>query len=379
MIQSDSTPAASNELPMGPKVTIRVLLLVGTLTSSASTAQIIGQIESMKLLTSNVGWVSTNKYLFWTVDAGKHFKDVTPKSGHKRQIVSSVFFRDESIGWVLLKCADDQDALADDVCFEFASTTNAGGSWSLVHPKIVDPGRDQSNIEDGVGTYSGTTFLDFADAHHGWAILKKSYNTSRSVGEMLRTVDGGKTWKQLSGNTPPIAEPFRFISPSTGWIAGGPDLELYVTRDAGDSWRKVSLPAPPGVSNDFWVVSNLPVFEGERRGFLWTQYPTGPPSDPNQSILVLFATDDGGSTWKQGRKTSAVPTVNDVEITHSIVIALHSELEETKREGQCSNRRIVVSLFRIGPDRISSSKKATIPLSDGAVLRASFISPEQGG
>lgn len=54
------------------------------------------------------------------------------------------------------------------------------------------------------------------------------------------------------------------------------------------------------------------------------------------------------------------------------------QIEETKREGQCSIRRIVVSLFRIGPDRVSSNKKVTIPLSDGAVLRASFINPKQG-
>jgi photosystem II stability/assembly factor-like uncharacterized protein len=170
----------------------------------ALTAQQVGRIESMKLLTPDVGWAATSRKVYWTTNSGSTWRDITPKLDHKSQIVSSVFFLDASTGWVLFSCGDGLDPAVDDVCFEFASTVNAGESWSLAHPKLVDP-TSQSAIEDGQG-FSNTTFLNFADSLHGWAILKRSLPTGHSSGVMLRTVDGGKTWTQLPKESLPMAE-----------------------------------------------------------------------------------------------------------------------------------------------------------------------------
>ncbi len=286
------------------RVVLKGFVLFSTLIflfTLSSDAQQPGRILSMKLLTPEVGWAATSKQLFWTTDGGVQWKDITPKLNHKRQAVSSVFFLDASTGSVLLSCGDDRDPVADDVCFEFASTINAGENWSLVHPKIVDPVPQSVIIEDGQG-FSGTTFLDFSDAIHGWAILKRNLHVEASSGEMLRTADGGKTWTQLPKGTLPISEQFHFVTAKDGWIAGGgqPESDLYVTHDGGSSWSQVAIKPPVGIKvevwppteNGVWPDYRLPFFENPEHGFLIGRY-----WDGSRSRSVLFATADIGKTW----------------------------------------------------------------------------------
>ena len=275
------------------------LLAVFLIGVPVSAQQMASPIQSMKLLTADVGWASNGQTLFWTTDGGKHWKDITPKLAHKWQAVSSVSFLDTSTGWALLNCADHRDPKIDDVCFEFASTTDAGESWSVVHPKVVDP-IPQTDFDDWTG-FSGTTFLNFSDSEHGWAILKRSGNTAVSSGVMLRTTDGGKTWTQTPKDTLPMADHFHFVTAKDGWIAGGPDQTLYATHDAGATWRRVAVKPPaevkvgmwPPTQNGIWPDYQLPVFEDAKRGFLIGSYWNG-----TKSTSVLFSTNDLGSTWK---------------------------------------------------------------------------------
>lgn len=324
-------------------------------------AQTAGRIESMKLLTADTGWAATRNKLFWTTDGGANWKDITPKLDHQEQQVSSVFFLDSTTGWILMHCGDnlfpsndplalksDRDLRRDDTCFEFASTRDAGESWSITHPKIVDPSR---HPEDGSG-FSLGTFLDFVDTLHGWAILKRGTNTMFSAGVMLRTSDGGHTWTQLK-DVPPIAEHFIFTNPKDGWMAGGPEYDLFVTHDGGDSWRKVqSLPD---------MGDSLPAFGSERRGLM----PVG---------HSLLATDDGGRTWTQERTLNDIPEYGAIEIVGSVVIAIKRDLEKGRTEA-----RTRLSLYEVTSRNELSSNAAEVPVSEGGgPIEISFLSEEQG-
>src|ERR1039458_371978 len=64
------------------------------------------EIESMRLLTSSVGWASNDRHVFWTTDAGKHWKNIGPRI-KPRQNIDAVFFLDTSIGWTLLIGEDE--------------------------------------------------------------------------------------------------------------------------------------------------------------------------------------------------------------------------------------------------------------------------------
>jgi photosystem II stability/assembly factor-like uncharacterized protein len=284
------------------------------------------RIHSMKLLTPDTGWAVVGKKLVWITRDGASWKDITPVLKHKRQSVSSVFFLDTLRGWVVLNCGDDIDPKVDDVCFEFASTTNAGRTWSVVHPKIVDPVANPSDIEDGLG-FSDNTFVDFADPQRGWAILTKGTHLQTCSGFMLRTVDGGHTWTHPASGGTIAGCVFHFVTPNDGWTTGrseeGPDL--YVTHDAGKTWKTVLVAPPPSVKvekwppppYDAWPFYELPIFQNPGHGFLIGSY-----GDGSKSTTVLFSTTNLGRTWKFERvlpSTEGVTTIlHDVLITVSI-------------------------------------------------------------
>lgn len=337
---------------------------------AVSSAQSAGRIESMKLVTSDTGWAATKQKVFWTTDGGAHWKDITPKLKHKRQTVSSVFFLDSSTGWILLSCGDDKDQMIDDVCFEFASTVDAGESWSVVHPKIIDPVPQSAIVEDGQG-FSSATFLDFADAQHGWAILARNLHVGRSSGEMLRTADGGRTWTQLAKGTLPMADRFHFVNAKDGWMAGGPDQELYATQDAGSTWQLVPLARPGKLGPDRGAAYGLPVFENEHRGFLPVRYDVGPELGPIISMLVLFSTDDHGKTWREGAVLGGLPDSYGPgmpypsAVTGSVLIA-----------AKVSSGR--VSLLQAGEGMEPKAQSAEVSVRASTVDQLSFVSPGRG-
>ena len=248
-------------------------------------------LHSAKLLTQEVGWAASNEDVFLTTNGGSQWQNITPHSTHKWQAISSVFFLNPSQGWVLLHCGDGLNTETDDICFEFASTSDSGKSWSITHPKIADPIR-QTDFENWTG-FSGTTFLEFTDAQHGWAVLKRTTNVLFSSGSMLHTSDGGKTWIQLPD--PPLGEHFHFVDANDGWLANS-DMpnELFVTHDAGNSWLQVRIspPSEARMSRNFYTGYQLPVFDKTERGLLIVEY-----SDDLNSAVVLFSTPDLGRTW----------------------------------------------------------------------------------
>lgn len=343
-------------------------LLLTLCLSSAASAQQAGRIESMKLLTSNIGWAATKSHLFWTTDGGAQWKDITPKLNHKRQMVSSVFFLDASTGWALLSCGDDRNLRVDDGCFELASTTDAGQTWSILHEGIAVPFSHQ-RLEDGYG-FSGRSWLDFADPQHGWEILDISTNSANpSAGEMLRTADGGRTWSPTKDV--PTSDHFHFITAADGWIAGGKDHELYVTHDAGDSWQRVSLPAGPGTEPNLGVDYALPVFESAHHGFLPVQYSVGPVSGPYLTTLVLFATEDGGKSWKVDRVLPRLPGTFAAVAAGSVWIAAHIEAAGP------SGPKPKLRLYSEGPDRTVTTHTAVVS-SAGYAMQLSFVSRTEG-
>ena len=332
----------------------------------AARAQQEGRIESMKLLTPNVGWAATKQKLFWTTDGGARWSDITPKLDHKEQRVSSVFFLDSSTGWVLLSCSDGRDPLTDDACFEFASTTNAGANWSIVRPKIVDPVPRPVITEDGQG-FSAVTFLDFTDPQHGWAVLKRNLQVGRSSGLMLRTVDGGKSWTQLPRSTLPMAEHFCFVNAKDGWISGGPDQEIYSTHDSGDSWQRLLLAVPAQISQDLSPVYGLPVFVDGRTGYLPANYESSMSSGAPE---VLFKTEDSGRTWHALITTGPLPDAHPWAAYPSAIV--NGELLTAAISGG------QIDLSRNGQSAGTKHQSTRISVRASTVDQLSFVSPQRG-
>jgi photosystem II stability/assembly factor-like uncharacterized protein len=251
-------------------------------------AQQAGRIESMKLLTPNIGWAATNQKLFWTTDDGAHWKDITPKTKPGRTITSA-FFLDPSHGWMVLafKGEENQQTGINETLFELASTTDAGDNWSVKQLELLDP--------DPRRGLSGQTWLDFVDAMHGWVLVRMNGSTAMSGGVLRATEDGGATWKTLGV---PSAGRIRFVTPADGWLDGGANAEkgpgLYVTRDGGKNWAPISIKAPSEFGAKVHPTYQLPEFAGKDSASMLVTF--AEPNDESPK-LALFITSDGGRTW----------------------------------------------------------------------------------
>jgi hypothetical protein len=272
----------TKESPMKCRFNL-VLSLAAALYLSVTLAS-AHQVQAMKLLTAQVGWVLGGQNLYWTTDDGAHWKDVTPQRSLGESL-GGVFFLDASSGWALLNRPDENGEQQ----FRLASTTDAGATWSS--SAIRPPGPRFSEDLRGGGD------IVFVDRFHGWVGLGISSSSAFNSAMWLATKDGGRTWKPT-----PIgagrAGSLCFFGERDGILAGGSyDTEAWITHDGSRSWQQLALKAPPGTGSADLPTYGEPICEDARRGFL----PVTFSRDGSPSALVLFATNDGGHTWTMDR------------------------------------------------------------------------------
>ena len=123
----------------------------------------------------------------------------------------------------------------------------------------------------------------FIDQNRGWA--------AGSKGTLLRTDDGGKTWKPTSSSTDDIVRDVFFIDEQNGWLVcevnvyqlktnEDPRAYLMKTTDGGQHWTRVEI---KGFEVDAILVRA--VFSRGGRG--WAFGEAG----------AIFTTRDAGETW----------------------------------------------------------------------------------
>jgi photosystem II stability/assembly factor-like uncharacterized protein len=252
-------------------------------------------VDSMQLLTAEIGWASWEGDLFWTKDQGLTWTQITPArnlfGSHK---ILSVFFLDTRQGW----------ALSADVVF---STIDSGVHWSMTKLDVSILQERQWNNET-VGQ------IHFADSMHGWVSLDVEGYQNVHKSWLLITSDGGHNWKPAPTD-PGLAGSILPVTPLEGWIRSPLGDELLVTHDAAHSWEKVSLTPPKDGYSKSDATYDLPTFENSEHGFLSVTYTGGLGK---KAIAVLYATQDGGLTWKSDstlRNLASMPIGSGVSST----------------------------------------------------------------
>ncbi|MEU0570896.1 oxidoreductase, partial [Nonomuraea sp. NPDC005983] len=112
---------------------------------------------------------------------------------------------------------------------------------------------------------------------------------SGSEGTVLRTVDGGRTWQQVS---PPGTQTLQFRDVEAFdarravvlSIGEGGDSRVYRTEDAGRTWAETFRNDDPKAFYDCMA------FFDKRHGLAM--------SDPVDGRFRLLATEDGGRSWQ---------------------------------------------------------------------------------
>lgn len=122
-----------------------------------------------------------------------------------------------------------------------------------------------SSLEGLKNIIAAPSRLWFSDSRHGWLQWKVKTSSAFSVARLLSTEDGGDTWMELP--IPPSAGEFQFSDAQHGWIVGGAaSNELWGTHDGGHTWSKVAVPRPASCKNCRPIYSALRSIDTLKRG-----------------------------------------------------------------------------------------------------------------
>ncbi len=247
-------------------------------------------IRLIQMIDAVTGWAKTDDYVLRTTDGGTRWKDVSPPSpsGEGEVRLRDVAFLTPSVGWVVM---------ARGGTFHIFRTVDGGRTW-------------RSAKVSGFGVNS----IHFVSPQNGWLIADAvGYMGGNEEVNIFRSTDGGETWIRVASaciqssptckNTPANENSglplhgykvdITFLTTTTGWVTG---TILYVTRDAGRTWREQKLPLPPVVASSWQAGYSPPTFFTAQDGILPVFYANDQPTS-TVAVTVFYATHDGGSTW----------------------------------------------------------------------------------
>jgi photosystem II stability/assembly factor-like uncharacterized protein len=176
-----------------------------------------GDLIAVYFTSSERGWIAgDNGFLASTNDSGRTW---TPYQLNTTEDINEIYFRNDDNGYLVAGR-------------KMFITRDAGKNWQET--------RIYRGSDFGAGRPEFLS-IRFSDKKRGYVIgsvLKKSGDEEVVVDSLLmRTDDGGETWRRL--NVPTKTELFHldFNDNSHGWIVGDEGVILHTT-DEGNTWRK---------------------------------------------------------------------------------------------------------------------------------------------
>jgi photosystem II stability/assembly factor-like uncharacterized protein len=233
------------------------------------------RVQEAELVSGDEGWVRTGGGLFWTAAGGHSWRVITPPV-REAWWLRGVYFRDPKRGWALAE--EGEEGATRPVFF---STRDGGRFWQRTPvqiPGLLLPAASVSFAPTGEGSV--------------FALIKESGDTASNQGFLLRSGDGGRTWRELP--RPPQSGEISFDSARRGWLAGRyPAPQLWRTEDGGRSWTEVHLEPPP--QQKFENVSYLPPqIDRDGHGLLAAVFVA---RSSRHTTATVYATADSGRHW----------------------------------------------------------------------------------
>lgn len=189
-------------------------------------------------------------------------------------------------------------------------TESVGLAWGVTKNELrmymtMDNGETWANISPSTNVQflSNPVYgkeIYFTDPLNGW-IIRSAFGMTETV--VLRTNDGGHSWKISSfpdGNT---ISSIYFVSAKNGWLMTSWDANmtkeskaLYSTADGGATWNMIMQneqynPNLPNNTIPMAGVTTGMIFQDTANGFVTLQ--TG-------ALPKIYMTKDAGITWSQG-------------------------------------------------------------------------------
>jgi hypothetical protein len=237
-------------------------------------------VSAARLTRADLGMAATYDPLtgrskLWLTRDSRTWQDVTPSRG---------------ISWTV------EDVFALDDLHLWATSFDCAGA-TVTAWRSNDGGRTWITAPAGSHACSAgsTAQVQFVDAFHGWIVLSSA---NGPVARLEATTDGGATWSTLDTRLPDLGD-VSFHTPHDGYLGSDPSIpfvsDLYVTHDAGRTWRQVTLPLDDrSWPNPSWsVIYGVPTFVDASDGVLPVTLANEGGAD-----VEWWTTADAGGSWQ---------------------------------------------------------------------------------
>lgn len=230
--------------------------------------------------------------------------------------------------------------------FQLLSSTT-GLAWGCTRNELrlyitQDNGETWTNISPAASLQFAETpeygrDIFFLDPNHGF-IIRNPKGSEDTI--MLRTTDGGATWKVTSFPENNVVSAMYFTDPAHGWMLSETDgsflegrYSLYATEDGGLSFEN-----PTGLDNGFELrissstaprPSDEPISD-DNLSITFTSVQHGFIGDTQEGYPRLFMTEDGGLTWEENGQFF---NRNKYSTCESFTMGTISFFSENKQEG----------------------------------------------
>ncbi|MBE0651738.1 MAG: hypothetical protein IH595_12975 [Bacteroidales bacterium] len=242
----------------------------------------------------DLGYVLTDSNLILkTTNGGKTWRSLPIQHATE---ASSLFFTSERTGYVI-----DHNSYV-------LKTINGGESWDYAFGGYQDyyltsmcfTSPDVGYVVGGKFTSYEGCILKTTDGGVTWHDLSNKIESvifytvyfiddntgiiAGDSGEIFKTTDGGNTWTKLNSETNALFIKSFFISPNTGYVAGGNKMgdggKILKTMDGGNTWKVMGTGTR--------IITNL-FFSSDHIGYALCSNA--------QAKGIILKTTDGGSTW----------------------------------------------------------------------------------
>jgi photosystem II stability/assembly factor-like uncharacterized protein len=174
---------------------------------------------------------------------------------------------------------------------------------------FLSPAVHTQNSSRSAGARNANVLLRFEllSRTAAWAIVHQPLNHSDDRPQRCRsshlylTRNGGRSWRDITPSSMPtrdIGQIF-FLDPSHVWMLSTDALDdqpfyLLSTQDGGKHWRRLVIERPTfHVMDDYYSPTQLYFIDSQHGWMLWQWHLMNSTRD------ALFATNDGGRTWKR--------------------------------------------------------------------------------
>ena len=289
-------------------------------------------LESLTLFDQKTGWAmqaylspaatgrfyNTDRKILRTTAGFASWRDVTPLTFREKTSLRTAYFYNSNTAVAIFY----RNFLPDSADTELtgARTVNGGRTWQI------------GETMHFIGLLRSPAQIKMLDANRGWMMAVDLGAMGQSPLAFFATEDGGLHWKKVYdsneqfqidnahtifvGRNPIGNSGFALLDDQTAVFATG---EVYRSNDGGKTWKQVLLPIPPAASDlekqagmgqyepaaappEFWTKDNG-VLVG--RYFANLEIPPSIPKDLPTSEFLYF-TQDGGESWTYSRSPARI-------------------------------------------------------------------------